>query len=335
MIERTAGMVSVVVPVFNRPVQLVEAVDSAIAQDHRPLEVIVVDDGSTDGRTPEVVASLEARHPGLVTGVRVANGGPGLAREHGRRIASGEFIQYLDSDDVLLPGKFTAQVAALRAAPEAHVAYGITLLREAGGRLLREPHKDTGVARTRMFPTFLNHRWWDTSTPLYRATICDRAGPWTDLRLEEDWEYDCRIASLGGVLAYCPIPVSETRDHGFDRLCRGGSLDAQRLVMRARAHTLAWGHAQRAGLPQSNPDNVARFSQALFLLARQCGASGLEAESRSLLGLAAAAAVKGKARLQIPVYRAVAGVLGHVRTGRLAEWAERYRSPVGRPNSGD
>jgi glycosyltransferase involved in cell wall biosynthesis len=58
---------------------------------------------------------LAGRHAGIVRFECIRNGGPGLAREHGRRLARGEFIQYLDSDDVLLPCKFSNQVAALRA----------------------------------------------------------------------------------------------------------------------------------------------------------------------------------------------------------------------------
>ncbi len=59
---------------------------------------------------------------------REDNGGPGLSRETGRRLARGEFIQYLDSDDILLPCKFALQVGALRDNPECGVAYGKTRL---------------------------------------------------------------------------------------------------------------------------------------------------------------------------------------------------------------
>jgi hypothetical protein len=324
--QRVEGLVSVIVPVYNRPAQLIDAIDSAATQDYPHIEVIVVDDGSTDGRTPAAAAMLAGRYPGVVTPLRMANGGPGLAREQGRKLARGEFIQYLDSDDVLLPGKLAAQVAALRAHPEADVAYGITLFRHADGRLEPGPHKDTGIIRPRMFPAFLHSRWWETATPLYRASICDLAGPWSELRLEEDWEYDCRIACLGGVLVHVNLPVSEHRDHGGQRLSRGAAVDPRRLAMRARAHALVWGHAQRAGLPSSHPDDVAHFARALFLLARQCGMAGLERESRQLLDLAAAAALRGRARAQIPVYRVAAGLLGYARVARLAGWVERVRS---------
>ncbi len=325
--EQRSGLVSVIVPVYNRPEQLIEAVESAATQDYPSLEILIIDDGSTDGRTPEAATLLARRYPAVVTVHHIQNGGPGLAREHGRQLSRGEFIQYLDSDDVLLPGKLTAQVAALRSRPDADVAYGITRYRDVSGMLAQGPHKDTGIARERMFPSFLHSRWWETATPLYRASVCTRAGAWTDLRLEEDWEYDCRIASLCGKLVHLDMPVSEHRDHGGERLSRGAALDPKRLAMRARAHTHVWTHAQRAGLPQSHPDDVARFGQALFLLARQCGAAGLVAESRGLLGLAAEAATQGRASKQIPVYRAVAAVIGHVRAGRIAVWADGLRSP--------
>jgi hypothetical protein len=323
--DEVPGLVSVIVPVFNRPEQLVDAVSSAVSQDYASVEVIIVDDGSTDGRTREAAQMLAGRHAGIVRFECIQNGGPGLAREHGRRLARGEFIQYLDSDDVLLPCKFSNQVAALRSDTEADVAYGITLFRDCLGRLSPGAHKDTGVTRTNMFPTFLNSRWWDTSTPLYRATTCERAGPWSRLRLEEDWEYDCRIAAVGGRLVYCPFPVSETRDHVSHRLCRGESLDPTRLAMRAEAHTSVWEHAKRAGLPDRFAEDVARYGQALFLLARQCGAAGLGPQSRSLLTLASEAATRGRAKHQIPIYRAVASVFGYQRLGTIVAWSERLR----------
>jgi glycosyltransferase involved in cell wall biosynthesis len=134
--------------------------------------------------------------------VRQANGGPGAAREAGRCAAQGEFIQYLDSDDLLLPRKFERQVAALRANPDCGVAYCAIHFRRPDGQEETGAWKGTGRDYDKMFPSFLNDRWWDTVTPLYRRTTCDQAGAWTTLRLEEDWEYDCRVAALGTRLAF-------------------------------------------------------------------------------------------------------------------------------------
>lgn len=317
------GLVSVIIPVYNRPTQLREAVGSVLAQDHRPIEILIVDDGSTD-ETLAVAKSMSREHADL----RVAsqsNSGPGAARERGRQMARGEFIQYLDSDDILLPGKFTAQVKALQEKPDCDVAYGMTRFRYADGAFADRPWKDSGVSRAAMFPSFLKARWWDTPTPLYRKAICDRAGAWTHLRLEEDWEYDCRIASLGARLAWCEQYVSEVRDHAGDRLCRGAGLDPKRMRDRARSHALILGHAVRAGITADSPE-MQHFARALFLLARQCGAAGLPIESRELFELARNACGEPRSRgLDFRAYRAIAALVGWAVAGRASQWLDGIR----------
>ena len=314
----TPGLVSTIIPVFNRPGQLHEAVSSVLGQDWPQIEILIVDDGSTDGRTLQAAEQLAQTHPGVIRAVTQANGGPGVAREHGRRLAQGEFIQYLDSDDILLPGKFTAQVTALREHPDADVAYGITHFRDHTGLLHPGPHKDTGVAKPAMFPSFLNSRWWETATPLYRSQVCEKAGPWTAHRLEEDWEYDCRIAALGGRLAWCPIAVSEHRDHAGQRLSRGQALDPVRLRQRASAHLAVFGHALAYGMTPETPE-MQTYSRSLFLLARQCGAAGLRQQSAELFRAALAAAGSVRAsRIDFKAYRWMATLMGWRAAGRLS-----------------
>ena len=317
------GLVSTIIPVFNRPVQLREAVESVLGQDYRLVEIIIVDDGSTD-ETYAVAQALAVQHPDIIHCVTQANAGPGVAREHGRQLAQGEFIQYLDSDDILLPGKFAVQVQALRHHAEADVAYGITYFRDSNGALVVQPHKATGKSIASMFPAFLVSRWRETATPLYRASICDKAGPWTDLSLEEDWEYDCRIASHGGKLVWCQKPVSEHRDHGGGRLSGGSVLDPARMRQRARSHELIYSHAIRAGL-QGTPE-MQHFARELFLLSRQCGAAGLAAESRRLFELSRQASGVARSRgLDFRLYKMAASILGWVAMGRLSGWLDKAR----------
>ncbi len=323
------GLVTTIVPVHNRPAMLVSAVESVLAQSHRPLEVLVVDDGSTDD-TPAVADSLAARHPEAVRVLHIANGGPGVAREAGRRSARGEFIQYLDSDDVLLPGKFERQVEALRGDPECGVSYGWTRYVDEAGAGANSAWRRTGERIERMFPSFLAGRWWGTSTPLYRRSVTDVVGPWTSLWNEEDWEYDCRVAALGRRLAYVPHFVSEQRGHAADRLSRDGSSDAAKLRDRAAAHALILGHAERAGIgPRA--EEMRRFARELFLLSRQCGAAGLEHEARHLHGLARRAARGDRARLDLRVYGVLATAFGWRRMGRLACARDRRRAGHGVP----
>lgn len=315
------GLVTTIIPVYNRPNLLREAIDSVLAQTHRPIEIIVVDDGSTD-ETGEVAEKYATEHPDIVRVLHVPNGGPGLAREAGRREARGEFLQYLDSDDLLLERKFEWQVKALRESPEAGVTYGITryVLVDGAGEI--EPWKGTGERRESMFPTFLRDRWWGTSTPLYRRDLIDQAGEWTSLRNEEDWEYDCRIAALGTRLCYVRRLVSIQRDHGGERLSRNG-LEPAKLRDRARAHELILEHAERAGIPAEAPE-MRHFARELFLLARQCGAVGLASESRTLLALSQRASGDSPPA-DLRAYSALAGIVGWNRLGRWTCGFDRLR----------
>ena len=318
------GLVSTIVPVHDRPRLLVEAVESVLAQSYGRFEVVIVDDGSTD-ETVEVADRLAAEHSGTVIALHVPNGGPGLAREAGRLRARGEFLQYLDSDDVLLPEKFARQVASLRGDPGAGVCYGMTRYVDESGAGDDRPWRRTGERIEHMFPSFLVERWWGTSTPLYRRSVTDAVGPWTGLWNEEDWEYDCRVAALGLRLTYVPHFVSEQRGHGGDRLSRRGSRDPAKLRDRAAAHALIFGHARCAGITPDQ-EEMRHFTRELFLLARQCGAAGLPAEARRIHALAMEASDPGAGRsLDLRAYGAIAGVVGWDRLGRLACALDRAR----------
>jgi hypothetical protein len=312
MLGRVArSLVTTIIPVFNRPALLVEAVDSVLAQTYRPIEIIIVDDGSTDA-TPEVADRLAAQHAGIVRVLHIANGGPGLAREAGRVVARGDYIQHLDSDDLLLPDKFAMQVAALEAAPECGAAYGWTRFRHYDGAVEPLPWKRSGEQIETMFPAMLTMRWWDTPTPLYRAPLLAAAGRWTDLRIEEDWEYDCRLAAGGVPLAYCADWVCEVREHA-------PVMASQHTIRdRARAHMLVLGHARRAGLDPASPA-MREYARELFHIARQCGAAGLPEESRQLVALASGIAPTADLR----IYQLAARLVGWRRLGRVAEWIDR------------
>lgn len=153
------GLVSVIIPVYNRTDLLREAVESAIAQTYRPIEIVIVDDGSTDD-TNNVAKEIEIRHKDIVRVYRKENEGPGLAREYGRQRARGEYIQYLDSDDLIHPGKLAVQVAALEANPDCGIAYGKTRLVAEDGSVIVSPFKRSGERIETLFPMLLIDRWW-------------------------------------------------------------------------------------------------------------------------------------------------------------------------------
>ncbi len=318
----TSGLVSVVIPVHNRPRLILEAIESVRAQDWPEIEVLIVDDGSTDD-TPAALETI-ARTDGRITVLRQANAGPGAARELGRSAAKGEFIQYLDSDDVLLPGKLTGQIAALRARPACGIAYGRTRYTIDGGREIQLSWKRARHGEETIFPTFLEERWWETSTPLYRRSVCDAAGSWSDLWLEEDWEYDCRFGAMGVRLAFVDSVVAEHRDADRNRLSRDVGETRWRLKQRARAHELMARHARRWGADPTDP-SVRSFSRRLFLLSRQCGAAGLVDESRHLFEASISFAEPEAAARDHRVYRMVTSMVGWRAAGVLSSWRDRLR----------
>lgn len=280
--EAVAGLVSTIIPVYNRPGMLLEAVGSVLQQTYRPIEIIVVDDGSTDD-TCRVADDLEKESPGIVRVIHRENGGPGLAREAGRVVARGEFIQYLDSDDFLLPNKFAIQVALLRTNPDCGIAYGVTRLVDEHGALLKAESKWTGRKFDYLFPGLLIDRWWHTSTPLYRRVVSDAAGPWLPCR-PEDWDLEARMGANRVRLVYDSSPVSCHRHHA----------SANRVTMGSHAAYVrdeAWflprlrECAIRAGVSQ-NSDEMRHLSDWSFMRARELGGMGESELAYQLLSLA-------------------------------------------------
>jgi glycosyltransferase involved in cell wall biosynthesis len=313
----TAPLVSTIIPVYNRARFLREAVESVIAQGWRPIEIIIVDDGSTD-ETPALIDELVAAHPGIARSLRIPNSGPGPAREAGRQLARGSYLQYLDSDDRLLPGKFEAQVRALESEPQCGIAYGKTRLIDGRGETVKAIYKATGQRHETLFPELLVDRWWCTHTPLYRRSVTDMAGPWSDLRYSQDWEYDARIGAKNVRLAYCDAFVSEHRTH--DQLSQTGHGKWLSGPGRVRFFRSLLSSAREAGVPADAPQ-LAHFARWAFHHARASGALGDSAGADALINIALDAS--GGDGSDMTFYRTLARVVGWRFLGNLAGAAGR------------
>lgn len=309
------NLVSTVIPVFNRGAMLREAVASVLAQTWRPIEIIIVDDGSTDD-TAAVAAGLAAAHPEIVRVLHQSNAGPGVARQRGLEDSRGEFVQFLDSDDLMLPEKFALQVAGLRGDPEAGIAYGKSY-RESRGE--RRPHPDARIyeqPRT-LFPVLLKYRIWDTLTPLYRRDLLDQVGPWPRTRQLEDWEYDAQAAALGAKLVFVDSYLAVSYDHGGDRLCHLWMRDPSAMRERVAAYVAVLNHAKRAGVPRDSVE-MRQFVRSLFWMARTAGSYGLPDEARRLFDLARSEALHPGWDYRLFAW--MAALFGWTRASR---WADR------------
>jgi glycosyltransferase involved in cell wall biosynthesis len=160
----TAPLLSVVIPTWNRAHLVCEAVESARAQRPGTVEVIVVDDGSTDG-TAEL---LERRFGSEARLLRMPErGGPGAARNAGVRVATGELLAFLDSDDLWLPGKLDAELRMFERFPDAEA-----VITDSLGFLGDHPEPSTRFARNGLLQA--------TGGAIRRLGEC--RWPWTDSR---------------------------------------------------------------------------------------------------------------------------------------------------------
>ena len=238
--------------------------------------------------------------------------------ETGDSRARGEYVEFLDSDDLIAPTKFERQVAALRERPECGVAYCVTLRRRLTGAEVVAAR--TGERFDRILPEFLTCRGWHTITPLWRRTVCEAIGAWGPFRVMEDWEYDCRAGILGVRPVYCPEPLATVRDHSGDRAGRSGTgLDAEMLRGYFAAHRSIYERLQQAAL--TGGDYMRPFSRRLFRIARLCGARGLKVEAREALELALEAARPYGLTLELRMFRAAARLIGWQMASRLSEGA--------------
>lgn len=314
------NMVSTIIPVYNRAAMLREAVTSVLAQSWRPIEIIIVDDGSSDD-TVHAAEDLQSLHPEITYVLRQKNAGPGAARQNGLEVAQGEFIQFLDSDDLLLPNKFELQVEGLRADTEADISYGKTYTEEQGVRL-STPAQHTGVKYRQLFPALLQEPLWPTLTPLYRHEFLKRVGRWPAKKQLEDWEYDAQSGALNVALHYVDEFVAETRNHSGVRLCHLWMTDKDAMRDRASAYLSVFEHAQKAGVARESRE-MQQFARSLFWMARNAGSYGLANEAQQLFDLARAESIKPGWDFRI--FSIATKLLGWKLSSRMAEAFLRRR----------
>lgn len=199
--------VSVIIPAYNQGHFLAEAVNSVLAQTYPHVEVIVVDDGSTDDTAVVARSFTDPR----VRYVYKQNGGLSSARNEGLRHAQGQYISYLDSDDCFLPEKLAMLVGEM----DAHSAVGFV----AGQAIPVDEHgRHVGKKFDTPLPT--DTKQLLLGNPLHVGSVLVRRD-WQEkvgffdetLRSYEDWDMWLRLAQAGCQMRYVPQPVSLYRFH--------------------------------------------------------------------------------------------------------------------------
>jgi glycosyltransferase involved in cell wall biosynthesis len=206
-IHMASPLVSVVIPSFNRRELVFRALGSVFTQDVEPLEVIVVDDGSTDG-TVEAIRGSAFGSKTVVLQLAV-NGGPSAARNAGIERATGRYIAFLDSDDVWAQGKLRAQLREFDSAtePDHLVVFSqVHVLRPH--EMLVRPKRGIVAAEPVADYLFANAGFIHQSAIMLPAVLAKTVRYDPRLRLHEDWDFMIRLERGGAVFRMIPQPLA-------------------------------------------------------------------------------------------------------------------------------
>ena len=248
--------ISVVVPAYNEERYIAEAIDAVLSQTSPPLEVIVVDDGSTDGTTGAV-----GGYGDRVRLIRQENRGCPGAFDTGFREAAGDFVALCPADDVWEPRKLEWQREALAAHPEVDVLFGAASRFElASGDHLRPAA--TGVLDTERFARemYPENLIADPSAVVRRSLYLELGG--YEPLVGEDYEFWMRALAAGATFYFEPRLVVRLREHG-------GNLSYRALDIWETKHLIHERYAELAG----NPELVRRTLAHDLLMIGYCRAA--------------------------------------------------------------
>lgn len=184
--------VSVIIPTYNYARFLREAIDSALAQTHPALEIIVVDDGSTD-ETPQILAGYGDR----IRAIRQNNLGVGAARNTGIAAARGEYLSFLDSDDIWQPRKLEMEIARFEADPSLGMVHcGAESFDAAGNTLLVSLTGMEGWIASELLRLDRQVITAPGSGMIVPKRVAEEIGGYDDrLQPSEDWDFCYRVAA--------------------------------------------------------------------------------------------------------------------------------------------
>jgi glycosyltransferase involved in cell wall biosynthesis len=213
-------LVSVIIPCYNAERWIDEAIHSALNQTYSPVEVIVVDDGSSDGSWKKI-----QEFGSRVIAETGPNRGGSAARNRGFVLSRGDYIQFLDADDYLLPKKIPRQVAFLEASG-ADVVYGDWrhehFLPDGSSQL--EEIAVSG-AQADVLSALLSGWWVAPAALLFRRHVLEKTGGWDEsLAAAQDRDLFISIAMTDAKIAYQPGCYSIYRRYGHDTVSTGSRM---------------------------------------------------------------------------------------------------------------
>lgn len=256
------SLISVVIPAFNASTFIAETIASACSQTHADLDIVAVDDGSTDD-TAGIVEGLAARDSRIRL-IRTNRRGVSAARNRGIAEARSDLIATLDADDLWLPQKLERQLDVLRrSGPDVGVAYCWAAGIDALGRVILPVWNASRAQGDVLNDIVRSGILSNGSTPLMRRDCIERAGGYDEsLRLCEDWQF---YTALAGVCRFRAIPECLT---GY-RISDASTSMAVLPMEQAIAQVTAWIRKTWPDLPEAvlidRDRNVQRYLSFLAI----------------------------------------------------------------------
>ena len=247
--------VSVIIPCFNVEKYIRDCLDSVFAQEHRDIEVICVDNNSTD-LTYLILEEISRQNKGMKL-IRESKSGACNARNAGLQMAAGEYIQFLDADDLLLPEKISRQIKIVEDAQPAPEAVIGDYTRIAVGGAEREFNSETSDNLLAL----LNSRLGITSSILWNNKFIGTIGGWNPL-YESSQEYELlfRVLKNGGAVAFDNGSFTQVRDRPEGMNISSENLKGNwKTYCRLRAEIIFWILEKKI-----HPDKMNSYYQSLF-----------------------------------------------------------------------
>lgn len=164
------NLISIIIPVFNTGDPLQKCLESVISQDYESKEIIIIDDGSSDTRTLEILSKFQEEKNVRI--IRQQNGGPSKARNTGIDKANGEFIAFVDSDDTIDKDAY-CRLISLKKQTGADIVLG-SLSYEEGNKIVHDTSLPDGTYEfNQIFSLFLQGKWHSTCTNLYTKKLIE------------------------------------------------------------------------------------------------------------------------------------------------------------------
>ena len=222
---------SVIIPCYNVQPYVEECLRSVLVQGVADLQLICVDDGSSDG-TVEAICSMQDVHPGRIQLITGAHRGACAARNTGLRHATGTYVQFLDADDVLLPGKLLEQVTLAEAEALPEVIVGDYVAVYTDGRTQRVNATEEGT-----WMGLIKTQLGTTSANLWKRDTLVAVGAWDEqLASSQDYELLFRLLVAGGRLAFHREPLTRVLKRSSGSISKTAEKDnwLRYIALRAR-----------------------------------------------------------------------------------------------------